>query len=130
MIQTRVAVVSVDEHGIARVVADHTDPLTLADAQEVVDAVGKVAQLRGGGPGRSVPILIDARRAGPITREAREFFVGDRPTTGTAALAFLVGSPVTRAIGSFFLKVQRPRVPSSLFTSEAHAMVWLRGFAK
>ena len=44
------------------------------------------------------------------------------------AQAIIVDSPVSRLIGSFFLGLNKPPFPTKLFTSEADAVEWLKGY--
>ena len=39
-------------------------------------------------------------------------------------------SPLTRAIGNFFLGLNKPLMPTRLFTSEEEALAWLKTFVK
>jgi hypothetical protein len=43
-------------------------------------------------------------------------------------VALLVGSPMSRAIGNFFIGLNKPLIPTRLFVSEPEALAWLRGF--
>jgi hypothetical protein len=43
-------------------------------------------------------------------------------------LALVVTSPLSRVIGNFLLRIQRPQMPASLFNSEESALRWLKGF--
>ena len=44
------------------------------------------------------------------------------------AIALLVGSPLSRVIGNFFVGLNRSTFPLRLFTSEEEAIAWLRTF--
>jgi len=93
----------VDGPGITRVIDQH---VALAD-------------------GRKTPVLVDARRARRMSREARELASGPRVAAVTSVLAVLIGSPVSAMIGNFFLYVSRPHYPTRLFYDEAAARMWL-----
>lgn len=43
-------------------------------------------------------------------------------------MALLIGSPVSRMIGNFFLGINRLRVPVRLFSDEAEALEWLKRY--
>jgi hypothetical protein len=96
--------------------------LELSDAQEVVHAVAAV----GGNVAR--PVLVDLREVRSMSRECRKYFAGPETAKVEAAAALLVVSPVARAIGNFFMGLNRPLCPTRLFTSEADALVWLKQF--
>jgi hypothetical protein len=96
--------------------------LELADAQEVIQAVSSVC----GGVRR--PVLVDLRELRSMTRECRKYFAGPETAAAESAVALLVVSPVARAIGNFFMGLNRPLIPTQLFTSEPDALVWLTGY--
>ncbi|MEA2662691.1 MAG: hypothetical protein QOH08_2263 [Chloroflexota bacterium] len=88
----------------------------LEEARQVTEGIATVA---GHTP---VPVLVDVRSMKSTSRQAREHF-GATPTV--TAIAFLVGSPLSRVIASFFMSLNRPAVPTRLFTDPAEAMAWL-----
>jgi hypothetical protein len=96
--------------------------LELTDAQEVIQAVGVLC----GGVRR--PALVDLRELRAMSRECRKYFAGPQTAEVESAVALLVVSPLTRAIGNFFMGINKTVVPTRLFTSESEALVWLRGF--
>ena len=61
-----------------------------------------------------------------IDRDARACYAQAPPSV--SALALLVGSPLSRAIGNFFIGFNKPAVPTRLFSSEVDAIPWLGGF--
>jgi len=76
--------------------------------------------------GQPLPFLMDIRKARGISREARAMFASTEAATIFAATALLIGSPLSRALGNFFLGLNKPQMPTRLFTSEAEALSWLR----
>jgi hypothetical protein len=110
-----------DDEGIVHAVpAPHRD-VTLADAQAVLQLVGQL------GPVRVRPTLVDSRGLKSMARDARRFFAGSQ-NAHTSALAVLVSSPASRAVGNFFLSISKPEYPTRLFDSEIDALRWLREF--
>jgi hypothetical protein len=77
--------------------------------------------------GKRVPIVADIRRSKGMTAEARAFF--GNPNPPYSALAILAGSPVTRMIANFFIGLNRPSVPTQIFTDEGKARAWSRRHA-
>ena len=77
--------------------------------------------------GKRVPIMADIRRSKGMTQEARAFF--GNPNPPYSALAILADSPVTRMIANFFIGLNRPSVPTHVFTDEENARAWLRRYA-
>jgi hypothetical protein len=96
--------------------------VTLADAREIHAAYRKVAG------GRRRPLLVDMREIKRIERGAREYLSGPESAEISLAAALLVGSALTRAVGNFLINRHRPRQPVRLYTQEAEALRWLRGF--
>lgn len=119
----RAQIISLDDDGIIRTrMQPGVFDLELADAQDVIRAVTTVS----GGVRR--PVLVDLRELRSMTRECRKYFAGPETAAAEAAVALLVVSPVGRAVGNFFMGLNKPLVPTRLFTSEPEAMVWLSGF--
>lgn len=74
-----------------------------------------------------IPVLADIRRVKAIEREAREIYRSrERYNMRVSALAILVGSPLSRAIGNFFIGLSRMPMPTRLFTSDVDAVKWLK----
>ncbi len=109
-----------DADGILRGVADEGVEHTLAQAQE------QLALQRTMGGGRARPLLMDIRGARALTREARAFYASPVAAEVFNATALLISSPLSRALGNFFLGLNKPHMPTRLFTSEAEALAWLR----
>jgi hypothetical protein len=74
--------------------------------------------------GKRVPVLADIRKVKSMTREARKHY--GRVTDMVSAIALLVASPATQVIATFFLGLNRPDVPTRMFTDEDAALTWLR----
>jgi hypothetical protein len=96
--------------------------LELADAQEVIRAVASLC----GGVRR--PVLVDLRELRSMSRDCRRYFAGPETAKVETAAALLVVSPVARAVGNFFMGLNKPLLPTRLFTSEPEALAWLKGF--
>ncbi|XXY49622.1 hypothetical protein WME91_00505 [Sorangium sp. So ce269] len=90
--------------------------MSLAFAQEVVRAAIALAD------GTPRPVLVDPRAQKAVERVAREYFAGAEAAKGHCALALLVDSPVSKALGSLFLALSSAPVPRKLFAVEDDAM--------
>lgn len=104
------------EDGLVRF--DWTEGATVspADAQAALDAfVTLTANV-------ATPVLVDLRNVAAVDREARRMFAS---TTATNRQALLVGSPLSRTLGNFFVKLSHPAMPVKLFDDEAAAIAWL-----
>ncbi|WP_437728797.1 DUF7793 family protein [Sorangium sp. So ce861] len=122
-IVTSAQILRLENDGIIRATAFPVH-MSLAFAEEVVRAT---IELAGGTPR---PVLVDIRAQKTVDRAAREYFAGAEAAKGHCALALLVDSPVSKAIGNFFLALSQAPVPRRLFTSEDEAIGWLRGFLR
>jgi hypothetical protein len=75
-----------------------------------------------------MPVLIDMRLGRENDRETREYYSSSEGLRATKALALLVESPFTRVMANFFISINKPLVPTRLFTSEDAAVAWLKTF--
>jgi hypothetical protein len=115
--------ISLGDDGIVRItMKPGVFELGLADAQEVIQAVGAMCA------GVRRPALVDIRELRSMSRDCRKYFAGPETAQVESAAALLVLSPLTRAIGNFFMGINRTLLPTKLFTSEADAVAWLEGF--
>jgi hypothetical protein len=123
-IRTRTTEVWLDEHGLLRGREDPGTETTLDDAHALVAAVRKAT----GGTRR--PVVMDISESKSVTRDARAYLAGDEMEASVVAIALVVGSALSRALGSFYLTFNRPKVPTRLFGSMDEAVVWARTFIK
>jgi hypothetical protein len=121
-IETNAQVAWLDGEGILRAKAKPGTNLTLEDAHEVIQKLGVLCA------GRRRPILVDLTGTKSMSREARTYFSGPETAKVQSAAALLINSPLGRAIGNFFMGLNKTLIPARLFTSEAEALEWLRGF--
>ena len=105
-----------DENGVARSVWRAGAGCTLRDAEGARAAVREL-----GHPG--APLLVDMRGMTTFERGAREHFAAG--AGNVAAIAMIVGTPVTRLMANFFLGMRRTDTPMKLFTDEPPALIWL-----
>jgi hypothetical protein len=96
--------------------------VTVDDARE---NLAVTARLTGGHPR---PILVDLRPVRTQSAGARAAFAGPEATAVSLAVALVTGSPLTRVIGNFYLRFNRPEVPTRLFPTTADAEAWLSTF--
>jgi len=111
-----------DTYGIIHTSYNEGMEETLAEAQASVRAA---LPLFGG---TRHPVLVDLRALKSQTRDARSFYGSPEVTRNTTALALLVSSRVSMVIANFFISVTKSAVPSRMFTDEAAAVDWLKGY--
>ncbi len=78
--------------------------------------------------GRSIPILVDMRKIRFISEKARRQTKNSADKNNLKVIAILVESQMTKLLGSFALKVNRPKVETKLFTDEKLALQWLESY--
>ena len=93
--------------------------LYLKDSNEIYDTVMNIAK------GRLYPLLIDANSIVSMDRDARKRFSKE---TTVSAVALLVGTPLSKIIGNFFIGLNKTSIPFKLFTSKTDALEWLEAF--
>lgn len=108
------------EDGIVRTKVKRDAEVVIEDAMENSKAVNAFYV------DAKFPLLIDARGIKSISREARSFFTTNGRETSTMAFGILIDSSVSKVVGNFFLGINKPAVPTKLFTNEAEALKWLK----
>ncbi len=119
---SRVAKLWVGEDGICRIIHAPGAEVRLQDAQETMVAYLKLND------GERLPLFIDTKTMKSISREARHFYAGEEAAKCASAVALIVGTPVSKVLGNFYLGLSNPHLPSRLFTSEDEALEWLKGY--
>lgn len=76
--------------------------------------------------GKKYPILSDYRIVRELSKEAREFLASEDGAEGVYADAIFINTPIGSMIANFYLKINKPLVPTKLFTDEEPAKKWLR----
>jgi hypothetical protein len=111
-----------DPEGILHVEARGGVDQTLDDAKAQIDLH------RSDGSAKRRPILVDIRGARSVSRDARAYYAGYASAELYSAAGFIVGSPLSRALGNFFLGLNKPLYPTRLFSTEDEALAWLRQY--
>ncbi len=120
-VRDRIEKVWLREDEIVQIVVLPGADYMLADAKQVIAGIIQV------GKGKRYPLLVDMRNVKSIDRTARQELAA---FTGVASVAILVDSPVSRVVSNFFTAFNKAAVPLRLFSSEAEATEWLKGFLK
>jgi hypothetical protein len=88
-------------------------------AKTVTDNSGKVCDHK------KVLVLNVASRFSDVDSDARVYMSSDYALQYSIAEAFVLKSLSQRLIGNFYLKFQRPKVPTKLFSEIIEARKWL-----
>jgi hypothetical protein len=112
------------EDGICRTVVKEDAVIELEHALENSQLV------RAACDGNIAPLFVDVREIRSISKQARDHFSMRNREPGITAIGMLIKSPSSKVIGNFFLGLNKPVVPTQLFTSEAKALKWLLTFVE
>ncbi len=74
---------------------------------------------------KDFPLLVHATIVKHVTIEARNYLASEEGCQKIKSCAIITSSIVTRVIANFFLTLNKPLVPTKLFTNEEHAKEWL-----
>jgi len=74
------------------------------------------------------PILADCESVASVDYDAQQFVSNDGPAALTTALAVVVKSAFTRAMGEMFMMFHKPPYPTRMFQCKEDALEWLKTF--
>ena len=74
------------------------------------------------------PILAHAESVASADYDAQQFVSSDKAVALTSALALVVKSAFTRAMGEMFMMFHKPPYPMRMFQREDDALEWLKTF--
>ncbi len=80
--------------------------------------------------GKPYPLLSNVKAMRQVSKEARVFLASEKGCEGVIAAAVLIESAVGRIIANFFIRIDKPLVPTKVFTDEAEAKKWLAKYVK
>ena len=79
--------------------------------------------------GKKMLMLVDTRDIWQVSSESRAYSTKKRVEDLTIAMALLPGSNMTTIlIANFFIKFNKPNIPTKLFKTEEKAIEWLNSF--
>jgi hypothetical protein len=71
------------------------------------------------------PLLADIRTLRGVSLGVRTHMSSERAGRYLARVALVADSPLTRTIGNFFMRLNRPPFPVRIFDAEEEALRWL-----
>lgn len=99
-------------------------PHTIIDLKAAEKIVADRLQLQ---EEKAYPVFCDTRGIKDANKEARDYLAKEGSTL-TIAVGFLVDFPVNKAIAQFYVKTNKPLVPTEVFTNKDEAMDFLKSF--
>jgi len=71
------------------------------------------------------PILVDLTRIRSVSKESRSIYASQDTARIFSRATLLVGNPVSRIMGNFYLGINKSAMPVRMFTDPDEAMGWL-----
>ncbi len=110
------------DDGILELYTSDEHEYTIDCTKENVKAFGELSG------GKKVPVLIIGGAFTSVTPEAREFMASEESLEYSKAEAFLVNTLAQKILIQFYIKFNRPLVPTRIFTEKEKAIEWLKTF--
>ncbi len=114
--------VTLGDDGILRIDFSQYDRITLASIQYV--HARHVALC----PDRKIPVLLKGKGVASVEYKAQRYISSPEVCAVISAVAIVVKSFLERHLARMFLIYHRPPYPVQVFSDEADALAWLRGF--
>jgi len=116
------SVVELTDDGIMNIHIKEDQDIELNDAVLIVDAMGKL------GEQKKYPVLIDAGEFSSVDKEARIFSASIESNIYTLADAIAYCNLAQQLMAQFYLKYNKPSIPTKVFADKEEAIVWLKSF--
>lgn len=110
------------ENGVVHIVYHKDLVISLDVAKDIVENRLRVAG------GKTMPLFFDIRGLASIDNVSRKYFSSEYAVKYISAGAFWVESLFSRLAGNIFIRVDKPAVPTKLFTDKNKALAWLANY--
>ena len=71
-------------------------------------------------------LVFDLRNIISIDLDARKFLGSDKASEKMNVGALVINNPIQKSIVNFYLKLNKPKVPSKMFTNRIDAIEWVK----
>ncbi len=95
------------------------------DLEQVLESTELTRKCRDG---NAHPTLILTHKSGVPTKEVREHMAANKRTGESLADAIVLTSLPLGLVGNLYLKINRPKVKSKIFSNKEDAIKWLEAF--
>lgn len=92
------------------------------DLEAAIEIVDHRIQLQKSQP---YPVLCDITKVKSFDKQARTYLANEGSQL-VSAVALIVGSPARKHMSNFYLTVNKPAVPTRVFTSREEALMYLK----
>ncbi|MDG1477554.1 MAG: hypothetical protein P8Q14_10445 [Vicingaceae bacterium] len=76
--------------------------------------------------GNNYAIVFDSGHFTSVSKQARELMTSAEIENKRIASAFVINSLSQKILGNFYLKVNKPNVPTKLFSDKGKAIIWIK----
>jgi hypothetical protein len=121
-IEINCAIITLRDDGIIHMIMNKDHMVNIDDLKNIVKAVGEL------GNGKKFPNLIEAGSFTSIDSDARKFSTAEELNIYTIADAFVIRSLPQKLIANFYLKFDKPKLPTRFFDNTSEALQWLKQF--
>ncbi|MBN4049759.1 hypothetical protein JYT36_00870 [Bacteroidales bacterium AH-315-N07] len=119
-IETQSSEISIDEHGILKVIKKQGSYEIINDAMENIAAIKKITK------GNSFPSLVDIRKMQYQDADAVTYYANMAKSTNCLACAILIDPDQSKTHGKTNQQIQGSIIPTAIFTDEQMAIDWLK----
>ncbi len=95
---------------------------TLQNVKDINTAHGKICA------GKKLPLLVIGAPFANLDSDAREFMASEQSTQYSSAEAFVIHALGHKILANFYLKVNKPQVPTRFFNEQFEAEAWLKNY--
>lgn len=121
-ISLQTMIVSLRSDGIIQIQVQAGSYSTVPMIKEAHEAVAKVSE------GKRLPLLIIAEKDSTLDTDAMAYMAKDDANPYSNAEAILIYSISQKLLGNFYLRFNKPKKPTKIFTKMEEALSWLEHF--
>lgn len=114
--------ISLRKDGIVEITFKEGTQIGLSECEELIASYAKILEPK------KYPLLHIVENYVILTKEAREFSVTDNGLRFSIAEAYVIHSLAHKLVINFYLKVNKPAVPTKFFGKKEDAEEWLFQF--
>ncbi len=74
------------------------------------------------------PIVVNITNIKRVSKESRDIYSSEEMGGLISAAALIVGNPVSRIMGNFYMGISKTKMPVRMFTRTYEAKKWLKDF--
>ncbi len=120
--EVEAAFVALRSDGIIHYTFKPIEDLKIEHALEMFETVGRI------GKAKKYPTLLTVNKYMNIESEVRQLWADSSVNKYASAEAMVLMNVAIKLIGNFYIQINKPVIPTQMFTSEKPALEWLKKF--